>query len=74
MKWDQGPWGRDAGRILEPHQLCPVGFGAMDSEETLPLLDAVRGTGWVKYPDFSLFLTHLYLPVPPLGKTLAEAN
>lgn len=74
MKWIQDPWARDAGGILEPHHPRPMGFGDMDSEATLLLLDAARGTGWVKYPDFCLFLTHLHLPVPPIGKTLVEAN
>lgn len=34
MKWDQDPWGTDVRRILEPHQACARGLGAMDSEET----------------------------------------
>lgn len=39
-------WSREVGRILEPHQAHPEGFGATHSEETFPLLDTVWGTAW----------------------------
>lgn len=37
-------WSREVGRILEPGQAHPEGFGATLSEETFPLLDTVWGT------------------------------
>lgn len=48
MTWHQDPQGRDAGRTMESHQTWfhTVGSGAMDPEETSPVLRDHRVTAF----------------------------
>lgn len=69
MTWDQDTWGRDAGRILEPHQACPESWTQSKHNHSWAL---------VRVDEMPWLLSFLYppicLPVPPTGKTVVEAN